>query len=168
MKKKILYLTLFLMVIIPSLAQFSQVQSGLIYHFTKYVEWPANMRSGNFVIGVVGKTDITSFLKALASSKKAGTQKIVVKQFKSVNDVTKCHIIYLPKSQSKNFSVALAKGTSFNSLLITEKSGLGKKGSCVNFIIDGGKPKFEVNKSAIKKAKLKISEKLVALGVVVG
>lgn len=167
MKKIVLYFAFFL-IIIPSFAQFSQVQSGLIYHFTKYVEWPTNMRSGNFVIGVVGKTDITTFLKKLASSKMAGTQKIVVKEFKSINDVTKCHIIYLPKSQDKNFTTAVAKGISFNALLITEKNGLGKKGSCVNFIIDGGKPKFEVNKSAIQKAKLKINDKLVALGVVVG
>lgn len=156
------------MIVLPSFAQFSQVQSGLIYHFTKYVEWPANMRSGNFVIAVVGKTDITKFLKALASSKMAGTQKIVVKEFKSINDITKCHIIYLPKSEYKDFSIAVTKGISFNSLLITEKSGLGKKGACINFIIDGGKPKFEVNKSAIQKAKLKINDKLVALGVVVG
>lgn len=169
MKKTLLLLIICLTTIFYATAQnFAQVQSGLIYHFTKYVEWPVTMRSGDFVIGIVGTTDVSKFLQALSKSKKAGSQPIVVKKFKNVAEVTKCHIIYLPQKKSKEFTAALTKSVQNNSLLITEKNGLGKKGASINFIVQGGKPKFEVNKTAIQKAKLKINDKLVALGIVVG
>lgn len=166
--KKIVLSLFFVIIASSAFAQFAQVQSGLIYHFTKYIEWPTDMRSGDFIISVVGKSEITSFLNTLAASKMAGTQKIVIKEVKTIAEITKCHIVYLPSSQTKDFDDAVTKSQQLNSLLITEKDGLGKRGASINFIIDAGKPKFEINKTAIEKAKLKINEKLVALGVVVG
>ncbi|MCP4522005.1 MAG: YfiR family protein [Cytophagales bacterium] len=154
--------------VLTAQANFSKVQAGLMYHFTKYVEWPADMRKGDFVIGVIGGGDIVAPLQQLAKAKKAGTQKIVIKVFNSMADVKKCNILYLPKDQSSKFNAANALAAKNNSLLITENAGLGKKGSSVNFILQGGKPKFEINKASIKKAGLKVNDKLVALGIVVG
>ena len=148
-----------------SVAQLSKVKAGFIYHFTKYIEYPESKRYGDFVIAIVGKTDVTSFLEVLALSKRVGTQNIVIKEFKTIEDVTKCHILYLPSSESKSFNLAVIKGVYFNSLLIVEKSGLGKMGACINFIVDNNKAKFEINTNAIKKSNLKIDNKLISLGL---
>jgi len=149
-------------------AQNGKYQSAFIYQFTNFIEWPANKKSGDFVIGVVGSSDVSSFLEVLAQSRTVGAQKIVVKKLNSADEASNCHIIFLSDNKSSEFDEALNKAKSSNALLITEKDGLGRKGSGINFIMKDGKLNFELNKSSMSKSGLKISSKLEALGVVVG
>ena len=145
--------------------QQSQVQSAYIYNFTKYMQWPSNKQSGEFIIAVVGSSPITANLKILAATKKVGTQSIVVKEYNSVSQINSCHIIVLVPSKSNEISAAIAKAQSSNALLITDKPGLGKKGAGMNFILIGGKERFEINQSAIDKCKIKINPKLTSFGI---
>jgi hypothetical protein len=52
-------------------------------------------------------------------------------------------------------------------LIVTDKNGLAKKGSCINFKLVGDKLKFEINEEAIVNSKLKVSSQLIAMGVTV-
>jgi hypothetical protein len=165
MKKLILIPLMMLFGLTLQAQQQSQVQSAYIYHFTKYMEWPSNKQSGDFVIGVVGSSPILPYLQSLAASKKAGMQKIVVKKFSSVSAATSCHMLFISSKNSSELSAAIAKGKKFNALIVTEKSGLGKKGACINFVIIGGKARFEINESAIKSNNIKVSAKLMQMGI---
>jgi len=148
--------------------QQEQVQSAFIYHFTKYMEWPESKETGDFIIAVVGNDPIVSHLNTLAATKKVGVQKIVVKKYSSASDVLNCDMIFLSSKSSSQLSICLAKAKEYNALLVTEKVGSGKKGSGINFVIIGGKPKFEINEAAIKASGIKVSTKLVQLGIKVG
>ena len=148
--------------------QQEQVQSAFIYHFTKYMEWPSSKQSGDFIVAVVGNDPIEAHLKALAKTKKVGTRNIVVKKFSSVSSIENCHIIFLSSKLSSQINGGIAKAKQYKALLITEKSGYGKKGAGINFVVVGGKPKFEINEAAIKASGLKVSAKLVHLGIKVG
>lgn len=145
--------------------QQEQVQSAFIYHFTKYMEWPASKQSGDFVIAVVGNDPITSHLNSLAATKRVGVQTIVIKNFSSVSAVENCHMIFLSSGESSQITTATNKAKQNSALLITEKSGYGKKGAGINFVIVGGKPKFEINEASIKASGIKVSTKLVHLGI---
>jgi len=147
-------------------AQNTKIQSGIIYYFTTNVEWPSSKSSGDFVIGVVGSGGIISSLKELASAKKVGTRKIVIKNVSSASAGKGCHILFLTKNKSSEVEAAVGVANSSNSLLVTESSGLGKKGSGINFVIKAGKTAFEINESAINGCGLKISGKLKSLGIV--
>ena len=81
----------------------AKFHSGFIYHFTKYIEWPEAMRNGNFVIAVVGDSDVSQYLEELAKTKTVGTQKIVIKKCKSVAEAKGSHIIYLSDSKIGDF-----------------------------------------------------------------
>jgi hypothetical protein len=50
-------------------------------------------------------------------------------------------------------------------VIISASEGGLKKGSSINFIVEGGKQKFEIKSSNIKKNGLKISDDLLNLGV---
>lgn len=145
--------------------QQSQVQSAYIYNFTKYMQWPSAKQSGEFVIAVVGSSPITANLKVLAATKKVDAQSILVKEYGSVSQVGACHIIILAPSKSGEVSAAISKAQSSNALLITDKPGLGKKGAGMNFVVVGGKARFEINQSAIDKCKIKVNPKLASIGI---
>ena len=46
------------------------VYANIIYRFTKYIDWPAEKKSGDFIIGVVGDTPLMEELKKVLLIKK--------------------------------------------------------------------------------------------------
>jgi hypothetical protein len=142
-----------------------KVHSMFMYHFTKHVDWPEAKKSGDFVIGVLGNSPIISELEAIAVTKKAGNQLIVIKKLDSEADVTSCHIVFLPANKSGNLEGIITSIGTKPVLIVAEKAGLGKKGACLNFIIHEDKLKFEINKQSIEAKNMKISGDLLKLGI---
>ncbi len=139
---------------------------GFINHFTKFVQWPDDKKSGDFVIGVLGDSPITTELQVLAG-KTVGAQKIVIKNFSNESSIIPCHILFVSETASKSLASAAAKASSNKTLIITEWIGAAKKGADINFIEDGGSIKFEISNNANNAHGLKIASKLKELGKVV-
>lgn len=143
----------------------SQIQSAYIYNFTKYMQWPQSKQSGKFIIAVVGKSSLTTHLKILSATKKVGIQDITVREYNSIDEINQCHIILLSPSSSTQLTGAINKAEDINALIITDKSGLAKQGAGLNFVLIGGKPRFEINPDAINKCKIKVNPKLTSMGI---
>lgn len=152
---------------ITSNAQVAEIQSGIVFYFTKYVEWPASRQSGDFVISVVGDDEITSHLQTMAKAKTVGARKIVVNKVATADAAKGSHIIFLAPNKAGQFGTATQLASSQNALLVTNSKGYGKKGAGINFITKNGKPSYEINQGAISSCGLKISAKLTALGTVI-
>jgi hypothetical protein len=64
-----------------------------LYNFTKYIEWPEDYKTGNFVIGVYGNYPmLLTELNRMASTKTAGSQKFEIKSVNTVEAASKYHI----------------------------------------------------------------------------
>lgn len=136
-----------------------------IYNFTKYIQWPATYQTGNFVIGIYGTSPITSQLRAATANKTVGTQKIIVKQYNNLASVDNPHILFIPNLQSKNLDALKKKLEGKSTLLVTEKNGLAKLGSHINFILRDGKWKIELNNAAVEAAGMKVSSQLSRIAI---
>jgi hypothetical protein len=141
--------------------------SLFIYNFTKYIEWPDNKKSGDFVIGVLGKSELTENLEKMAEMKSVGEQKIQVSVVNDIAAIANCHIIFLPQNESNKLDDVLKLANQGSVLVISERSGLGKRGSAINFFVESGKWRFELNLAAFEKSNLKVSGELVKLGKVI-
>lgn len=77
------FLYIFLLLGIHVLAQQTPyaIHANIVYHFTKYINWPDDKKLGDFVIGIVGESPLQQELKRLISNKSAGGQRIVIKSF---------------------------------------------------------------------------------------
>lgn len=144
----------------------AKIKAIYIYNFTKYIEWPASYREGNFVVGVLGTSvPVLSELNKMAASKTVGTQKFEIKPVSTAADCAKCHIVYILSDNSSQLSDVLGKVKGKSALIVTDKSGLATKGSGINFIVEGNKQKIELNRSNIEKYKLKVASTLVEMAV---
>lgn len=143
-----------------------KVHAMFMYHFTKHIDWPADKKNGDFIIGVYGNSPIEAELEVIASSKKAGTQSIVIKKIVSEVESNNCHIVFVSNGKSGSLDGILKAINTKPILVVSEKNGFGKKGSCLNFIIEDEKLKFEINKQSIESKGLKISGDLLKLGIV--
>jgi hypothetical protein len=145
-----------------------KLHAGLLYHFTKHIEWPSNKQSGDFVIGVLGNASLTAAVEEMAKNRTVGNQKITVIQVKNADEANRCHIVYVQKFQNSQFNAVHPKAKSAHVLLITENEEGGKRGAGINFITIDEKLKFELNKGAIEESGLKVSNELVKSGIPVG
>ncbi|MGB3182579.1 MAG: YfiR family protein [Cyclobacteriaceae bacterium] len=148
-------------------AQDYKFHSVFIYNFTKYIQWPENYRSGDFVIGVLGNSPISESLEKMAANKTVGQQKFKIVKFNTLDDVSKCHILFIPNDKSHLLDKTLQKIQGQPTLVITERPGLGEKGSSINFILEDGRWKFELNQQAATRSKLKVSGELVKFAILI-
>lgn len=162
--KKALIICLALIFIIPvTYCQTSipKAQSLFIYNFSRLIEWPANARSGEFVIGIFGTAgEIGNELTAYMKGKKVGTQDIQVRVFKTVAEIQGCHILFVPFSKTKQMPELLNALSGKYTLFITEKSGALNEGSAINFVIMEDKMKFELKPENASRFGIKFSAKL--------
>ncbi|MGK7396956.1 MAG: YfiR family protein [Candidatus Cyclobacteriaceae bacterium M3_2C_046] len=139
--------------------------SVYVYNFTKYIQWPSN--NSDIKINIFGNdgTVYKSF-QDMADAKSNDGRKILVQQFNSVNALEDCDILFIPYKESSIASKAIEKYQGKGTLIITEREGLINSGSCINFVIVDNRLKFEISKSAIEGAGLKISSQLLQMGIV--
>jgi hypothetical protein len=148
-------------------AQSEKFKALFMYNFTKYIEWPASVRQGDFVIAVLGNSPMTKELEIIAGKQKVGAQNILVKTFNSVNDIDYCHILYVPSSKSASIAQIIEKISGKSILIITDKEGLASQGACINYVSDGDRIKYELNKKNIEKRGMIVNSSLVTLGIAV-
>jgi hypothetical protein len=142
-KKRIIALMILVITTLNIYAQKEKLQTAYIYNFiTKYFEWPAANQTGDFIIGVLGNSPIIDEFRDLASSRKVGSQKIVIKTFKSAEVITECHVLYIADTKAGELEAALAKaGTT---LIISDFESAPSKGVAINFKTVNEKQSFEL------------------------
>ena len=144
----------------------TKIKATFIYNFTKYIDWPEKYKEGNFVIGVLGATSFYNDLTALLTKKSVGKQIFEIKSFTNVESISgNCHILFIPIVNSGMMPDVLKKMKGKSTLIVTEKSGLAKQGSGINFVVDNNKQRFELNKANIEKYDLKVSSTLASLAI---
>lgn len=142
------------------------VYAGFMFHFGKYVQWPDNMQTGDFVVGVVGNSAMKTKLDNLAASKNINGRKIVIKKVVSAADVEGCNILFIPASDISQVASLKGAAKSKKVLLVTEGDGNISKGSIFNFIEKDGKVRFEFSQAEADAHGLKVSSDLVKLAIV--
>jgi len=146
----------------------AKVKAVFIYNFTKYIEWPAEYQSGEFTIGILGSSDaLFSELVKMSKVKKVSNQSFSIQTIDNIKDIEKPHILYIPQDSDINLTQAVEKLKGKSTLIVTEKPGLARKGSGINFIFEGNRQKFELNKSNIESHNLKVASNLEKLAVLV-
>jgi hypothetical protein len=140
------------------------VHANIIYHFTKYIDWPADKKSGDFIIGIIGETPLYDKLKTSTAGKQVNTQKIIIRHFLASESSFNCHILFVCEEEDSRLKKIAAITASSPVLIVSENGGLSSRGWGINFIIDQERLKLEINKSGIEKRRLNIATELLKLG----
>jgi len=166
MRKKFIYLSLLILGITQGIfaQDAARYQALFVYNFTRFIQWPSS-NSQEFVIGILGKSDIYSQLQSIATNKRIGSAPIVIKQYNSASEIGKCQILFVSSEVSSQVVQLAAQLQSKNTLLITERSGMSRKGASICFAIEDGKQKFEISKSNVAKTGLMINNQLLDMAI---
>ncbi|MCQ7926280.1 YfiR family protein [Salmonella enterica] len=141
--------------------QLAKPKAILTLSFIRYLGWSDAARKGDFVIGVVRDKEISTWLTSQSEGKKFGFQNVVVKRFKSIDEITDCQVVYISKniSFSRNASAIIDK-VGKDTLIITEEEGATKNGSMINFVIRDSRLRFELSKANAQMGNIQFSQRL--------
>ena len=79
------------------------LHANIIYRFAKYAEWPDDNKKGDFIIGIVGATELHDELEHFIENKTAaGDKKIVIKKLSSTAGSYFCQILFISEDKSKS------------------------------------------------------------------
>ncbi len=146
---------------IQSNAQEYNVKAAFLYRFSDYVEGNSMNADETFNIAILGNSNITDPLKAIATDKKIKNKRINVRQYNDAGDITgSCQMVFISKNYNSSIESVAATLYDKPALIITEQNGGCAKGAHINFFTAENKLKFEVNLRTTRRSGLKVSSQL--------
>jgi len=139
-----------------------KLKAVYVYQFAKYVDWPKDFKTGDFIIGVLGDERLYTEMQTTYANKMIGNQSVKIKKFTASTEVEQCHILFISDKNSDKVGELVKKYKSKCTLVVSEKEGKLKDGSIINFVMKDGKLKYEVSKTNATKHKLTIGQSLTA------
>jgi len=143
------------------------VKAAYLFQFTRFIEWPMLKNepvNEKFIFCVLGKDPITTLLQPLTQNK-VEHHPIAVKSIKRTSDIAGCEILYIALSEESNLNKILKQAQKNSILTVSSIPKFSHNGGMINFIIAEKKVRIVVNLFTARKAKLKISAKLLEISI---
>ena len=142
------------------------VKAFFLYNFARYVEWPPqSFQAPNdpIVICILGQNPFGRALDEATSGKVVEGRPFVVRQIPDIQRPCNCHILFVNSSDRKRFRAMAGRLKGSAVLTVGETNGFTADGGVINFKLDDGKVRLEINVDAAAQEHLHISSKLLSL-----
>ena len=146
------------------------VKATYLYKLAPFIDWPPGaFASPNapFPICVVGEDPFDDFLAHAIAGRTFGTHPFVVRRLDALTGDADCRIAYIGRLHSQNMEQALAAVQGRPVLTVTDSDTMADNGSIMQFVIEGGRVRFDIDNAAAERNHLSISSKLLSLAAVV-
>jgi hypothetical protein len=147
-----------------------QVKAAFLYNFAKFVEWPPQVFNGAgdpIAICLFGQNPFGTALEEAVKDKFITGRTLVVREVSDFRKTPGCQILFVSSSAHERWRATLAGTTQTGMLTVGDTEGFAEEGGMVNFKLDGGKIRIQVNVNAAERAQVRISSKLLMLAEIV-
>jgi len=145
-----------------------ELKAAFLFNFAKFVEWPPDAFANTnapIIIGVLGENVFGNSLEKIINDRKVNNRSFQFRNFDSPTEATNCQILFISASKKNDFAKIVAALHNASVLTVSETDGFLKAGGMINFLFEGNNVRFQISDEAAKKARLKISSKLLSLAV---
>jgi uncharacterized protein DUF4154 len=143
-----------------------RVKAAFLYKFAGYVDWPGTAfreETDPLVIGVFGDDPMAEELERLVQGRRSSGRLVLVRRVTDPAEPGNVHLLFQGRSSAARLP-DIRRGLGARPvLLVTEWPGALEQGSMINFVLDGGRVRFEVDLDAVEGADLGLSSRLLAV-----
>ncbi|MGH8212783.1 MAG: YfiR family protein [Rhodanobacteraceae bacterium] len=146
------------------------VKATYLYKLAPFINWPPNAFASPdapFAICVIGDDPFDDFLAHAVSGRTFGTHPFVVRRLDALTDDTDCRIAYIGRLHSQSLQQALTAVQGQPVLTVSDSDTAAGNGSIMQFVIEGGRVRFDIDSTAAARNHLSISSKLLNLAAAV-
>jgi hypothetical protein len=147
-----------------------QVKAAFLFNFAQFVKWPGTSfanADAPFCIGILGDDPFGEALQEIIQGEAIDNHKLVVRHGQSFTDLQDCQMIFISKSQEDHMAQILSELDSKPILAVSEIESFAQNGGAINFYLQEGKVRFEINPSSARRGGMKVSSQLLNLGKIV-
>jgi hypothetical protein len=140
-----------------------QVKAVFLFNFVQFVDWPPEALptpQSPLVIGVLGDDPFGAFLDEAVSGEKINQHPLIVRRYKTVEEIDACHVLFVSRSEQPNLKDVFAALKGRSILLVGEPEGFATQGGIIRLVTENNKVRMRINLDAAKSSKLVISSKL--------
>jgi len=140
------------------------LKAAFIYNFAKFTEWPAEL-SGEapLVICVLGDVAVSDELARTVKGRVLAGHGIAVSLAAPVAPQDTCNVVYMSGMTPPQAAPLVARLRDLPVLTIGDVQGFIEMGGIAQFRFEQGQLRFSVRLASIKRARLQISSRLLAL-----
>jgi hypothetical protein len=147
-----------------------QVKAAFLYNFAKFVEWPASsFRDGTapFQICVMGRDPFGEGLLNITREKTVNGRRLEVDTVADLEHARSCHILFVASSAKMPMQQIIEGLRGASVLTVGDTKGFAEQGGMIDFVLQDDRVQFDVSRTAVEQAGLKISSKLLSVAKVV-
>jgi hypothetical protein len=147
-----------------------QVKAAFLYNFAKFVDWPPDSfktPKDPILVCVLGHNPFGGALEEVIRGKSIEGRAFAFRQVGDAHEASACQILFVSSSDSSHFRSLFGRLKPAGILTVGEAQGFAAVGGVINFKLDGGRVRFEINVDAAEHAQLHISSKLLGLAEIV-
>ncbi|HTR48772.1 MAG TPA: YfiR family protein [Verrucomicrobiae bacterium] len=144
-----------------------QVEATYLYNFGRFVQWPANTSANSFAVCVLGQDPFGSALDATLSGESLDGKPVVIRRVVKAQDATTCQILFINANEDARLREILTVLDGNSVLTVSDMAGFSRRGGMIQFLLDGGRVRFEVNLSSAENARLTLSSELLKVATTV-
>lgn len=147
--------------ILASVPSEDEVKAAFIFNFAKFVDWPDMADKNEIKVCFTGEKPLSGNLTLLEGRKAHN----VVLKISSCDkpEESNCDILFISAADKKNTAELLLSCSEKPVLTVSDAPGFARSGGMIGLVVVDNKVRFEINLSAVNKARLKISSQLLSL-----
>jgi uncharacterized protein DUF4154 len=143
-----------------------RVKAAFLYKFAGYVEWPPNSFARPetpVTIGVIGAEPLATELALAVTGRTVNDRPVTVKRLKAGESLAGIHVLFVGRAENARLGQLAQSAQPRSILTVTESDGALARGSVINFVLTGGRVRFEIALDSAEKSGLKLSSRLLAV-----
>jgi hypothetical protein len=148
-----------------------RIKGVFLNRFADFIDWPlhsdTNNKSTPFVIGIIGENPFGNWLNILYNKKKIREKKVEIWFISNPKDILGCNLLFISETEKKNLNEIVSIADKNQTLTVGDTAGFAKKGVHINFYVEQGNMKFEVNETAIRESGFRVSYHMLKLARII-
>jgi len=146
------------------------LKAAFLLNFANFVEWPADaLGSGQRLsLCVIGDTAVADAIQQTIKGRSVDDHALTLSVIKTADGPTgSCHLLYVSGFDAKRSDELLFALTGAPIFTISDEVRFAEKGGVAQLIVENGRVRFAINMDAARRARLKISSKLLSLATII-
>ncbi|HXJ39060.1 MAG TPA: YfiR family protein, partial [Bryobacteraceae bacterium] len=146
------------------------VKAAFLFNFARFVEWPPQTFKSETTpwhICILGRDPFGDALSEATAGRVVLGRPFALIGISDTSHAGDCQILFVSSSERRHLRSTLAELSTAGILTVGESEGFAAQGGIVNFKVEDGKVRLEINIEAAGQAHLRISSKVLNLAYIV-
>ncbi len=143
-----------------------EVKAVYLYQFGRFVHWP-DTSGNNFPICVLGYDPFGPVLDSTVDGESLEGKKLSVRRVSSAQQAADCRILFVSSSEQHRLESIFSALSDKPVLTVSDIGGFCDRGGMIQFVLEGERVRFEVNRAAAERVGLTFSSDLLRVAMLV-